>query len=337
MNPEERKQILSGKSIKKKRSKRENRKKKGEDGKEEPQVPLTWQEQVISWGKTILGALAIVMVANGLLVQSFVVPTESMENEVLAGDFVFVNRFIYGGSTPQTIPFLNTPLPYVRLPGIRDPERGDVIVFIFPGNRNQAEPTNFEYYLKRCVAVAGDTLEVRDGVAYANGVREELPENVIMPQFLDTARRSLSTGDTFPEGAGFTRDRWGPMRVPAEGDVISLKTPEDLRAWRIFIEREGHVVSTDGQIVVIDGEPVNSYTVERDYVFGMGDNRQNSLDSRFWGFIPEENVVGTPMIVYWSWDNSETTQQNGEIVRRERSLGEKLGLIRWERIFNGID
>ena len=338
MNPEERKQILSGKSIKKKRSKKESPKKKGEENNEEPQVPPTFKEQALSWAKTIFGALAIVMIANGLLVQSFVVPTESMENEVLAGDFVFVNRFIYGGSTPQTIPFLNTPLPYFRLPGIREPERGDVIVFIYPGDRNQAEPTNFEYYLKRCVAVAGDTLEVRDGIAYANGVREDLPENVRLPQYLDTAMNSRSTVKTFPEGAGYSSDRWGPMRVPAEGDVISLKTPEDLRMWRVFIEREGHTVSTDGQIVVIDGESVDSYTVERDYVFGMGDNRANSLDSRFWGFIPEENVVGTPMIVYWSWENRETlAQPNGDIIQREKSFGEKLGSIRWGRIFNGID
>ncbi len=327
MNPEERKNILSGKSSGKSLGKR----KKGEDAEgTEPQTP---KETALSWAKTILSALVIVMIANGLLVQSFVVPTQSMENEVMAGDFVFVNRFLYGGSTPQTIPFLNTPLPYLRLPGIREPEKGDVIVFIFPGLRNQAEPTNFEYYLKRCVAVAGDELEVRDGIAYVNGVRETLPENVQLPgpSTLDTAQTSRSTIETFPEGAGFSRDRWGPMRIPKEGDVIPLKTPEDFRMWRVFIEREGHEVSTDGQLVVIDGEQVDSYVVERDYVFGMGDNRTNSLDSRFWGFIPMESVVGTPMIVYWSWENIDPA------TGYERSLGEKMGNIRWGRIFNGID
>ena len=120
---------------------------KGEKGKpqygtkdkiEEPkEKPMTLGETLISWLKTIVSSLLIVMIINGLLIASFVVPTGSMENEVMAGDFLFVNKFLYGGSTPQTIPFFNTPLPYLRLPGLRDPERMDVIVFIYPGDRDQ--------------------------------------------------------------------------------------------------------------------------------------------------------------------------------------------------------
>ena len=77
---------------------------------------------------------------------------------------------------------------------------------------------------------------------------------------------------------------------------------ETLPYWEVFIGREGHRVGYDRGNIVVDGVPATSYTVERDYVFGMGDNRDNSLDSRFWGFVPEDNIIGTPMIVYWSWD-----------------------------------
>ena len=129
----------------------------------------TFQGHVISWAKTIATSLLIVMVVNGLLIASFVVPTGSMENEVMAGDFLFVNKFIYGGSSPQTIPFVDIPLPYFRLPGFRDPEKEDVIVFIFPGMRDQVEPTEFQYYLKRCVATQGDTLQIVTGKVYVNG------------------------------------------------------------------------------------------------------------------------------------------------------------------------
>lgn len=324
MNPEERKQILSGKGKKVRR--------KGPatgDGKEkgkEDQAPLTLKEQAISWAKTIVGALIIVMVVNGLFIQSFVVPTGSMENEVMAGDFVFVNRFIYGGSTPQTIPFLNIPLPYVSLPGFRDPEVGDVIVFIFPGNRDEVEAQEFQYYLKRCVAVAGDTLEVRDGHAYVNGVKETPPRNVQWKQDrIYSPERDKNR--TFPAGMDFTRDNWGPMRIPKEGDVIPISI-ENYNAWRIFIEREGHSVQKDGQLIRIDGEIADSYTVERDYVFGMGDNRNDSQDSRYWGFVPMDDVVGTPLMVYWSWEVGDQGQN---------SLGDKLSKIRWGRIFNGID
>lgn len=339
MNPEERKRILAGKGKKVARRSEKTPDGKTVDGKEvdgakkrKPE-PMTWQEHLISWVKTIFGALIIVMIVNGLLIQSFVVPTESMENEVMAGDFVFVNRFLYGGSTPQTIPFLNVPLPYLRLPGLRDPEKNDVIVFIYPGNRDDPDPGEFQYYLKRCVAVAGDTLEVRDGVVHVNGVPETPPEN--MQRVLD---KPLSTHDIFPKGSGFTRNNWGPMRIPKEGDVIMLSRPEDAMAWKVFIEREGHAFATDGQIITIDGKTADSYTVERDYVFGMGDNRDNSEDSRYWGFIPMENVVGTPLIVYWSWENRNTNIIDPNTGRPlEYSLGEKLQRIRWGRIFNGID
>jgi signal peptidase I len=106
----------------------------------------------------------------------------------------------------------------------------------------------------------------------------------------------------FPRGAEFNEDNWGPVVVPWKGEVIALN-PATLQRWQTFIGREGHTAEpgTNGTVLV-DGKPVTEYTVERNYLFGMGDNRDNSLDSRFWGFIPEENLVGTPMIVYWSWD-----------------------------------
>ena len=332
MTPEERTQILAGKGKKVRR----NRVEEGKPGEVAPkekgkerQQPMTWQEVTISWAKTIIGALVIVMIVNGLLIQSFVVPTESMEGEVLAGDFLFVNRFIYGGSTPQTIPFLNIPLPYISLPGLRDPEKGDVIVFIYPGDRDQVEATEFQYYLKRCVATAGDTLEVRNGIAYVNGVRETLPPEVLFDSVQGNNSNRMDIYRTFPRGRKWTHSNWGPMRIPKEGDVIPLNE-SNFEEWEIFIQREGHDIRQSGNLIEIDEQPVDSYTVERDYVFGMGDNRDNSLDSRYWGFIPEESVVGTPMIVYWSWDNKDA-------YGNEYSLGQKLGRIRWDRIFNSVD
>src|SRR5210317_1511694 len=87
---------------------------------------LTLGQQVISLVKTVLSAIVIVMIINGIAIASFVVPTPSMENTVMAGDFLFVNKFIYGPSTPQVVPFLNIPLPYYKFPGVKEPEKGDV-------------------------------------------------------------------------------------------------------------------------------------------------------------------------------------------------------------------
>jgi signal peptidase I len=285
---------------------------------------LTLGETVVSWTKTIVSSLLIVMVINGLLIASFVVPTGSMQNEVMAGDFLFVNKFIYGGSSPQTIPFFNTPLPYFRLPGLRDPEKGDVIVFIYPGDRDQVEPAEFQYYLKRCVATAGDTLSVRGGHVFINGVQQPTPPNA---SYSPGGPRADDHLRTFPVDASYTRDDWGPMRVPKSGDIIPLND-STFRRWRVFILREGHSLERDGEIMLLDGKPATQYRVERDYVFGMGDNRNDSEDSRYWGFIPVENVVGTPLIVYWSWDPN---------IPFLSSLGDKLASIRWGRIFMSVE
>jgi len=310
MKAEERKEILAGK--------RSTVRSKGtETDATKRSQPMTVQDHVISWVKTIVTSLLIVMVVNGLLIASFVVPTGSMENEVMAGDFLFVNKFIYGGSSPQTIPFLDIPLPYFRLPGLRDPEKGDVIVFIFPGMRDQAEAAEFQYYLKRCVATQGDTLQVINKKVVVNGVQQDLPRNARYEEAINN-----QTYEIFPRGRGFSRDNWGPMRIPKEGDIVPLND-STYYMYETFIRREGHEIERQGELFLIDGKQAGEYRVERDYVFGMGDNRDRSLDSRYWGFIPKENVVGTPLMVYWSWTP-------------DGSFGEKLSGIRWGRIFNGV-
>lgn len=280
---------------------------------------LTFTEEIISWVKTIVWAIIVVMFINGAILASFVVPTGSMEDTVMPGDFLFVNKFIYGPTTPQIIPFVNIPLPFYTFPGYKEPEQGDVIVFIFPGEQNEVKARDFQYYLKRCVASAGDTLLIIDKKIYVNNIEYQLPEygkyDMNIPDY----------SGTFPQGKRFTRDNYGPIRIPAEGDKITL-TASNFNQWKIFIEREDHIVNYNGSQVTIDGTPTAEYVVERDYCFGMGDNRDHSSDSRFWGFVPYENVVGTPMIVYWSWDPNISL----------KNFGDKIKSIRFDRFLNII-
>ena len=240
------------------------------------------------------------LVLNSFVIASFEVPTGSMENEIMTGDFLLVNKFVFGGTTPRTVPLTNIKIPSFKFPALWNVERGDVIVFVFPGNREEVEAPEFAYYLKRCVAVAGDTLQIVNRVLSVNGKVMGYPRNV---QF-DTqeihppgaAQRMI-----FPKGTDWNEDNYGPIRIPKKGDVIKLDQ-RNYERWATFIEREGHSFEfLDGKCNV-DGHATATYTVGRDYVFGMGDHRDNSLDSRYWGFIPRENLVGTPLVVYWSWD-----------------------------------
>ena len=265
----------------------------------------------------VLGAF---LVLNNFVIASFLVPTGSMENEVMTGDLLFVNKFIYGGTSPRNIPFTNVRLPWFRVPSIRDVEKGDVIVFVFPGYRDEVEPEEFQFYLKRCIGLPGDTIRIVNRVLFVNGEQMQLPRN---QKF--SYRRSMFNDQpddrTFPKGAQWNEDNYGPLVVPYRGMTIPLSR-ESYSRWEIFIRREGHSIRLIDDEVQIDGKPVNEYIVERDYLFGMGDHRDNSLDGRYWGFIPKQNLVGTPLIVYWSWDTNIPLYD----------IFSKLASIRWGRV-----
>jgi signal peptidase I len=275
--------------------------------------PKTVQEQLWSWTKTIVGAIIVVMILNGLLIASFVVPTGSMERTVMTGDFLFVNKFIFGPSTPQVIPFVNIPLPFYKLPALRDPKQGDVIVFIFPGNRDEVVADKFNYYLKRCIAVAGDSLQIVDKRVFVNNKEFLLPE---YGQFYPFTRESeFDRSRTFPRGMKFSPNNYGPIRIPKEGDIVTLD-PQNWRQWEVLIRREGHSISYDGTSIILDGKPSTKYKIERNYCFGMGDNRDNSEDSRFFGFIPYDNIVGTPILVYLSLPDRDDDGRPYSILER---------------------
>ncbi len=284
-------------------------------GKQKP-VPKSGFVAMLKEMGIVLGAF---LVLNSFVLASFEVPTGSMENEIMTGDFLLVNKFIFGGTTPRTIPFTNVRVPAFKLPALWNVERGDIIVFMFPGYRQDVQPDVFQYYLKRCMAVAGDTLQIINRVVLVNGQPAPVPRNV---KFNSPLIKPAGYADPkiFPKGAPFNEDNYGPIVIPKKGDVIRLSA-DNFEQWEIFIKREGHSAEMLNGKVYVDGVEASAYTVGRDYVFGMGDNRDNSLDSRFWGFIPVNSIVGTPLITYWSWDPDIPLTD----------LGNKIRTIRWSR------
>lgn len=275
---------------------------------------------ILAWLKEFGIIFGTFLVLNSFVLASFEVPTGSMENEIMTGDFLLVNKFVFGGTTPRTVPFTNVKLPSFKLPAPWKVEKGDVIVFIFPGYREEVEASEFAYYLKRCVATAGDTLQIINRVVLVNGRPMTAPRNM---KFNYGTIKPPGAVDPriFPKGAPFNEDNYGPIRIPKKGDVVPLNA-DTYDRWDTFIQREGHSFEFLNGKCYVDGAERTSYTVGRDYVFGMGDNRDNSLDSRFWGFIPVESVVGSPLIVYWSWDPDVSLF----------SMGDKLSSVRWGRL-----
>jgi signal peptidase I len=217
------------------------------------------------WAKSIAFAVVVWLVLRTFLVEAYHIPSQSMENTLLEGDFLFVNKFIYGAKVPFT--------PW-HLPEIREPRRGDIVVFDSP-----LEPINV---VKRLIGAAGDTLQMVHGAVIRNGVRLNEPY----------ARNLDPDATAGPAYRAQMRD-W-QVRYLARKDTAGYAP--DLHDW--------------GPVVV-----------PKDSLFVMGDNRDSSYDSRYWGFLPRGNVRGTPLFIYYSYD-----------MRSWRPLP-AVTSIRWARIF----
>lgn len=277
----------------------------------------TIEEKARSLGSLLI-TLVVVLFIQSFFIQGYSTPTGSMLNTILIGDKMFFNQFLFGGSTPRFIPFTEIKLPYVQLPAIRDPRRNDIVNFEFPGYREEVEPSQKVQYLKRIIGEPGDIIEIKDQIVYVNGEIFPLPDKGILGKPVQKNPNPL----IFPKGKPWNEDNYGPIRVPKKGDVIELTT-SNFQEWDTFIKREGHDIELrSGGKIFIDGKESSTYTVEHNYYFMMGDNRNNSLDSRFWGFVKRESIVGRAWFTYFSWNSEIPFSQPMRL----------LASIRWERI-----
>ncbi|CAN5580437.1 signal peptidase I [soil metagenome] len=267
-------------------------------------------------------AAVVAFIIKIFIFEAYRIPTGSMENTLLVGDFLLVTKFTYGATTPRNIPLTDIRLPYFKLPGFKDPHRGDVIVFDFPGDRDEVQSNEVVNYIKRCVGEPGDSIRVVNKVLYVNG--QPFP-NAANTRFDNINRPpNFYNPRIFPKGSNWNEDNYGPIRIPKKGDIIKIDT-SNFEGYKMFVIKEGHKIrmSSDNKTFVDDVLlHDNNYTVGRDYLWMMGDNRNNSLDSRFWGFMPVENVVGEAFMLYWSWDANIPMSDFFRLI----------GTIRWERI-----
>lgn len=237
------------------------------------------------------------------IVQNTRIPTGSMEDTILVGDFVLVNKFIFGAESPKYIPFTQIEIPHFRLPALREPRRKDIVVFEFPGMRDQifADDRGVNY-VKRCIGLPGDTIQVVDKVVYVNHKQFWIPPHI---KYLESFARPKDMVEPriFPKGMPWNEDNYGPLIVPKKGYTIPLDVT-NVDQWATTIDRAygEKVVDVQNGVVIIKGKPVTSYTFTQNYYFMMGDNRDDSLDCRFWGFVPRDLVVGEAFITLFSWD-----------------------------------
>ncbi|NWF50571.1 MAG: signal peptidase I [Ignavibacteriaceae bacterium] len=275
----------------------------------EEKKPKTPKEKVIDFFKQLLFAAIAAFFIITFFIQNTRIPTGSMEDTILVGDFVLVNKFIYGSSSPKYIPLTQIEIPYFRLPALKQPERGDIVVFEYPGDRDQLVATELGVnYVKRCIGLPGDTIEIKDKVVFVNGKKAHIPAFIKYYRgqygtYLRPAPKGVAEPRIFPKGMPWNEDNYGPLVVPRKGSKIPLNI-YNVEQWRTIIDREygKRVVGIKNNVVTIEGIPVSSYIFKKDYYFMMGDNRDDSLDSRFWGFVARDMIVGQAFITLFSWD-----------------------------------
>ncbi len=211
-----------------------------------PRPRKTLKQASWEWVKSLAVALVIWFVLRTLLVEAFRIPSSSMERTLLVGDFLFVNKALYGAELP---------LIHTHLPAFRQPRRGDIVVF-----DSQTEPG--VKVVKRLVGLPGDTLQMKHAVLFRNGVAQVEPYVEHIDSLTDTSApemREWQVRYLLPgvDRATYrpTRDNWGPLVVPS---------------GRYFV---------------------------------MGDNRDNSYDSRYWGFVDRQVIRGRPLFIYYSFDH----------------------------------
>ncbi|MDO8501888.1 MAG: signal peptidase I [Gemmatimonadaceae bacterium] len=225
--------------------------------------------------KALLSALLFFIVLRTFIVEAYRIPSGSMIPTLLVGDWLFVNKLVYGPHVPFTS---------ITLPGYRDPQHRDVVVFKSPTQADQLWDPN-PTLVKRLIGMPGDTLYMRKGVLFINGVQQRQPGPVPADQVIDSIDPLFDWQKTLglkasrfgPAPAQPTHDNWGPLIVPA-----------------------GHY-------------------------FMMGDSRYNSKDSRYWSFVPRENIRGQPMFVYYAYNADDSDRPLPFITD-----------IRWSRIGHWI-
>jgi signal peptidase I len=264
-------------------------------------------------------------IIKGFFIDFYKIPTGSMQKTLLIGDYIAINKFSYGISTPHNIPFTEIDIPHVDLVKIKKPEINDVIVFEFPGQLNEYGPPVPFNYVKRVIGRPGDTVEIKDRIVYVNKVPLSTPPGTVFKT--EIIGKGKKDPKLFSLGKNWNIDNYGPVRIPKRGDIIEL-TGENIGCWGMLINREleKQTVSTEGSVITIGDTPVKNYTIRKDYYFVLGDNREDSMDSRYWGFVPSDAIIGKALIVYWSWDPFISIINANELYKS----------IKWNRIFKTI-
>ena len=237
----------------------------------------------------------------------FRIPSDSMEPELIIGDNVLVYKMSIGPRLFNIFASMrNEQTDIYRIPGFKKIDRNDILVFNFPhpNSWDKIEMHILKYYIKRCVGLPGDTLSIRNGFYHIKGNHLPLGNMDSQKKISITNKFQDGVFHSFPYDSiiGWNIKDFGPLYIPGKGDSITLdRTNYRLYKKLIECEQQGGLQYKDST-AFLKGSPINGYRFRKNYYFMAGDNGMNSQDSRYWGLLPEEYIVGKAWIIWKSID-----------------------------------
>ncbi|MDY3267296.1 MAG: signal peptidase I [Phocaeicola sp.] len=241
---------------------------------------------------------------------SFRIPSESMSPELREGDYILVWKPIVGARLFNLSRLLNHEQTGIyRLPGFRKIKRNDVVVFNFPypNDRSRIEMHIMKYYIKRCIGLPGDTVSISNGMFKIKGV--DIPLGNITSQ----KRIGLMRSEDLPEMVykcfpydsliDWNIKEFGPLFVPSEGDIVKMDRIGGVLYRKLIEWEQEKKMNVKGDTVLLNDSVITSYQFRKNYYFVAGDHGENSQDSRYWGLLPEEYIVGVASRIWKSEDS----------------------------------
>ncbi|XMD98889.1 MAG: signal peptidase I [Candidatus Karelsulcia muelleri] len=256
--------------------------------------------------RSLIFSIILSLIIKLYIFQIFFIPSSSMEKSLLIGDFLFVSKFHYGIRIPITQLLIK--FPYFRLPSFKKINHNDMIVFNFPNDFKSKSIDKKKYYIKRCIGLPGDNLIIKNGLLYINGLLKKEKTNSLLfkvQKKLISFKKEiipnyLKETNIFPEDKLWNRDNYGPIYIPKKGDCLYLNKKNLFLYKDLITKYENNSLKLKKNVFIINNKKTFKYLVKKNYYFMLGDNRENSLDSRYWGFLPFDHIVGKPLLILFS-------------------------------------